>query len=226
MMKKCRFTAVILSFIIAFISMNAVVFAKTTFDDVVFDLQTLGIMTGDENGDMQLDRPVTRAEFAAITVRLMSMSDAAKWNKSNALFDDVKSDYWSSDAIYFLTNMKIINGIDEKTFNPEGTIDINAACKILVSALGYDVYAQNAGGYPNGYLSQAQSLKLLDGVDVSSSQMTRKDIARMTYNALDVDIMIMEISNGISSYVIDEGNTFRNKFTAGADGKLTKLTGI
>ena len=226
MMKKCRFTAVILSFIIAIISMNAVVFAKTTFDDVVFDLQTLGIMTGDENGDMQLDRPVTRAEFAAITVRLMSMSDAAKWNKSNALFDDVKSDYWASDAIYFLTNMKIINGIDEKTFNPEGTIDINAACKILVSALGYDVYAQNAGGYPNGYLSQAQSLKLLDGVDVSSSQMTRKDIARMTYNALDVDIMIMEISNGISSYVIDEGNTFRNKFTAGADGKLTKLTGI
>ena len=77
MMKKCRFTAVILSFLIAVISMNAVVFAKTTFDDVVFDLQTLGIMTGDENGDMQLDRPVTRAEFAAITV-LMVVSEHSK----------------------------------------------------------------------------------------------------------------------------------------------------
>ena len=40
------------------------IFAKTTFDDMIFDLQSLNIMTGDENGDLQLDKPVTRAEFA------------------------------------------------------------------------------------------------------------------------------------------------------------------
>lgn len=227
MKKRCRFAAAILSIVIAMTSMTTAAFAKTTFDDMVFDLHTLGIMTGDENGDMQLDKPVTRAEFAAITVRLMSASDAAKGYKDTEVFDDVPAEHWASGAINFLTNMKIISGVDEKTFNPEGTIDVSAACKILVCALGYDIYAQNAGGYPGGYLSQAQSLRLLDGVDASASPITRKDIARMTYNALDVDIMILEpSSNGKLSYVVDEGNTFRNNFTVSSDGKLTKLTGL
>ena len=45
--------------------------AQADMDTVMFDLQSLGIMVGDENGEMQLDQPVTRAEFTTIVVRLM-----------------------------------------------------------------------------------------------------------------------------------------------------------
>lgn len=202
------------------------IFAKTTFDDMIFDLQSLNIMTGDENGDLQLDKPVTRAEFASIVVRMMSMQDTAD-SYSDSRFDDVPEDYWAKGSINFLSSINVISGTSQTTFAPEDNIDIGAASKILVCALGYDSDAKMLGAYPTGYLAEAGKLDLLDTVDTSVSPLSRREVAKMVYNALDVDIMTLSsMSNGYPQYTVDKGNTFRNKFKSDNKGVITKLTGL
>lgn len=202
------------------------IFAKTTFDDMIFDLQSLNIMTGDENGDLQLDKPVTRAEFASIVVRMMSMQSTAD-TYSDSHFEDVPDDYWAKGSINFLSSINVISGTSDTTFAPEDNIDISAASKILVCALGYDSDAKMLGTYPTGYLAEAGKLELLDTVDTTSSPLSRREVAKMVYNALDVDIMTLSsMSNGYPQYTVDKGNTFRSKFKNDNKGVITKLTGL
>ncbi len=227
MKTKHKLVTAALTVILAMVSATSTIFAKTTFDDIIFDLQSLNIMTGDENGDLQLDKPVTRAEFASIAVRMMSMQKAADSYSEPSRFTDVPDNYWAAKSIAFLTNLNVISGTSATTFSPEDNIDVTAASKILVCALGYNSIAQIKGGYPSGYMAQASELDILDGVDTSVNPITRREVARMIFNALDVDIMIMSsMSNGYPQYEVDEGNTFRNKFKNEDNSIVTKLTGI
>lgn len=227
MKTKHKLATAALTVILAMVSATSTIFAKTTFDDIIFDLQSLNIMTGDENGDLQLDKPVTRAEFASITVRMMSMQQAADSYSEISRFTDVPDSHWAVKSIAFLTSLNVISGTSATTFSPDDNIDVTAAGKILVCALGYDSVAQIKGGYPSGYTAQANELGILDGVDTASNPITRREVARMIFNALDVDIMTTSsISNGYPQYEVDHGNTFRNKFKSGNDGIITKLTGI
>lgn len=227
MKKKQKLIMLLLTIILVVVTGTSTVFAKTTFDDMIFDLQTLGIMTGDENGDLQLDKPVTRAEFAALTIRLMSMDKTAASFTDSSRFKDVPDDHWAKSSINYLTNLNIINGVTEDTFEPEANIDVSAASKILVCALGYDAMAQQLGGYPTGYLSKANELGILDTVDTTVNPITRREVAKMIFNSLDVDLMVVSLgSGGRTEYVVDKGNTFRSKFNISDNGVVTKLTGI
>lgn len=227
MKTKHKLATAALTIILAMVSATSTIFAKTTFDDIIFDLQSLNIMTGDENGDLQLDKPVTRAEFASITVRMMSMQQAADSYSQASRFTDVPDSHWAAKSINFLTSLNVISGTSSNTFSPDDNIDVTAAGKILVCALGYDNIAQIKGGYPSGYTAQANELGILDSVDTSVNPVTRREVARMIFNSLDIDIMITSsISNGYPQYEVDKGNTFRNKFKNENNGIVTKLTGI
>lgn len=223
---KERVVSAIITFVLATMSTAPTIFAESTFDDVIFDLQSLGIMTGDENGDLQLDKPVTRAEFATLLVRMMSMEKSAEAYSDTSKFTDVPDNYWAKGAINFLTSINVISGTSETTFEPEANIDINAASKMLVCALGYDIMAQRLGGYPTGYITQANSLDILDGVDTTVNPITRREVAKMIYNSLDADVMILSYESGRAEYKVDEGNTYRNRFSLDNSGVITKLTGL
>lgn len=63
--------------------------------------------------------------------------------------------------------------------------------KIFVCALGYEPKANDKGGYPGGYTAVASELGLLKGVKLISGDtpITRRQIAILTYNALDAELM-------------------------------------
>lgn len=201
-------------------------FAASAVDDVMFELKTLGIMEGDENGDLQLDKSLTRAEFACITVRFMNMRKAADSYAGDASFADVSKEHWAFGSIEVLKNLGLINGTGEGKFSPDENVTMQQAAKILMSALGYSAWAEADGSYPDGYMSQAISSGLLDNVNVSSSEFTRGNAARMVYNALDIDIVTVRYSNGLPAYEKVSGDTYRNKFKGESDGTLVKYTGI
>lgn len=206
-------------------------FAKTTWDDILFDLSTLGIMKGDDDGDFQLDKEITRAEFSAITVRLLNMENAANSLSAPSRFSDVPEDHWAKNSIELLCSLNVINGTSNTTFGPNDSINVSAVSKILVNSLGYNLVAESAGGYPAGYMTQANTLGLLDGVDTAEEPFTRKQVARMIYNALDIDIMSITStgSNGDKTYEAVKGNTFRNKIKnnpSNSNTNLKKYTGI
>lgn len=214
-------TAVMLMF-----TMGIQAFAAAAVDDVMFELKTLGIMEGDENGDLQLDKELTRAEFACITVRFMNMKGMADSYNGEASFADVPKEHWAFGSIEVLKSLNLIDGTGENMFSPDENVTVQQAVKILMSALGYSAWAEMNGSYPDGYMSQAVSAGLLDNIDLSSSVFTRETAARMVYNALDIDIVTITYSNGLPSYEKVSGDTYRNKFKGDANGTLVKYTGI
>ena len=178
----------IMSFIPAFASEE-----EETFSEYVYHLKNIGILEGDENGEIQLDAIMTRAQFCALITKLTGAYGTVA-GLENSLFTDVANNYWGKDYIVYCANMGLISGIGENKFEPEAPILTVQAIKIITELLGYGYMANVNGGYPSGYLFEARTLGLTAGVDLSEEEITMKNIARLVFNALDVDLAVV---NGI-----------------------------
>ena len=98
---------------------------------------------------------VTRGEFVSAAVKLMGYSETLNIKEG---FKDVKKDSPINTAL----SLEWIS--EGEKFEPQNEMTLNEAVKVAVSALGYKVAAQAQGGYPSGYIAQANKIRLLQGV--------------------------------------------------------------
>jgi len=160
----------------------------------------LGILQGDENGDLQLEKELSRAEFTAIVTRTLN---AEVPEKSTTNFSDVDESHWASGYIATCAQLGLINGFEDGTFRPEENVTYEQAAKVVCCALGYDVLAEKSGGYPSGYLNIVASEKINKNVSVAIGKpILRKDLAQLIYNALNSQLFKADSwnSNGETSY--------------------------
>ena len=174
-----------------------------TNDETMILMNQLGIIKGYEDGDLRPDGLITRAEFCAMLMRINGYESICT-PVSETPFWDVEGGNWASGYITLAYNMGIISGYDGVTFGPVDNVTVNQAVKMLVSSLGYSVAAEKQG-YPAGYLAQAISLDLLDGVETGEKAATRKTIARLLSNALEAPMMEMTFNTKNETYVRGEG---------------------
>lgn len=157
----------------------------TDYEKPVNVLSALGILNGYDDGTFKSDNDVTRAEFVNAVIRFLNLQDIT--NDSLTYYNDVEKDYWALSVINTATGLGIIKGMDDGNFYPDDNITITDAAKIIVSALGYNVIAEQSGGYPQGYLKLASDLEILDDVKgTADGSAKRGDVAVMLYNALEV----------------------------------------
>ncbi|MBQ1948209.1 MAG: hypothetical protein II359_06325, partial [Clostridia bacterium] len=65
--------------------------------------------------------------------------------------------------------------------------------KMIVCMLGYAKNAQQSGGYPDGFMTTADTLGLLNGLNISGkAYATRGDVAVMIFRALDVPYLVTD----------------------------------
>lgn len=119
-------------------------------------LAGIGIIGSDEIGSYLLDKNITRAEFAKLIAGLMNIEDSGK--KQSDYFTDVEEDNKPA-FIDALASEGIVS--KARTFRPNDEITKAEAATIAVNLLGYKKYAEVLGGYPNGYISEAYSLKII-----------------------------------------------------------------
>lgn len=110
-------------------------------------LSGLGIISGYDDGSYRPQNEVTRAELSKIIYLSLGLSKAG----SSMKFDDVKSDAWYADYVNALNSAGIINGTDEKTFNPEGKVTRQDLCTILFRALRYKGFMTKDSEYKNSF---------------------------------------------------------------------------
>ncbi len=158
--------------------------------DLLYELE---IMEGFEDGDFKPEDTLTRAEATAIMVRLIGLENDAE--QGETAFCDVPQTHWASGYVNVAHANGIIHGIDENTFDPEGLVTYHQFVKMLVCLLGYESAAQANGGWNDGgYLYLGSRLGFTKGVDGTANDViTRMTAARLTYNALEVDIFVEEI---------------------------------
>ncbi|QTH40615.1 S-layer homology domain-containing protein [Cohnella sp. LGH] len=84
---------------------------------------------GYADGSFRPDRPITRAEFAAIWVRVLGLSD-----KKGKTFADTVN-HWSEQAVSTAYAHGIITGYDDRTFAPDEFITREQMAVMIVNAL-------------------------------------------------------------------------------------------
>lgn len=170
------------------------------------DLYNLGIMTGDENGDLRLNDNITRAEAAKMIC--VAGNIYLPTNNGENIFDDVAADHWAYKYIYAAKENKIINGDGNGNFNPENNIINEEIVKMIVCLLGYREMAEQRSGYPAGYTATAAKIGITSNLNLKTkTPATRNDVAIMICNALDVPIMAekREDEDDNTVYVVLDG---------------------
>ncbi|MBQ6999319.1 MAG: S-layer homology domain-containing protein [Clostridia bacterium] len=151
-------------------------------------LKAIGIL----DDYLAMNTPVTRGVFAKYVARLYGEVPASTAAAQN--YYDVTTDADYCSGISLLTQVGLLNGYGDGTFRPERPVNLTEAAKVTVDLLGYKYIANLNGGYPTGYAIAAQNLGLLKGLDTNQTYFYGEDLARLIYNAIDVDILM---ENGV-----------------------------
>ncbi|MEG2670529.1 MAG: S-layer homology domain-containing protein, partial [Oscillospiraceae bacterium] len=161
-------------------------------NEAVFDLSSLGVIEGDENGNMNLSSHMTRAEFAKVAVNLTGADEGIASYSGNSKLYDVPNDYWGRGYIGYAIDRGIMSGDGDGYFRPEANITLAECIKTLVNIMGYEVVAKEKGGYPEGYYNVARSKHIMDSVTGrETDSAVRRDIVVLVYNALDVPNLVI-----------------------------------
>jgi len=176
-------------------------------------LQALGIVQGDEKGNLNEDQPVTRAEAAALVVRALGLTKSADLMKGVTKFADVNADaglQWATGAINIAVSQNIINGYPNGQFGGRDQVTYAQFAKMMLYALNYGVTVEG-GAWPTAVLAKADDLDLTDKMTVvADAPMVRGDVFQMIDNALDVPSLRQYGYGDLQTYAQD-GDTLLKK---------------
>ena len=165
--------------------------AVSSFPDVAEDaeyseaveyLRETGIMCGDDKGNFNPDKTVTRAEMVTIICNMLGETEGLAVSST---FDDVPKTHWANKYITKAVALGFISGYGNGKFGPNDTVTYEQAITMLVRAIGQYSAANDAGGYPNGFIYVANKSGYLDGISANKGdQMRRLQIAAICYNII------------------------------------------
>lgn len=173
------------------------------------DLYELGIMVGDETGELHLEKPITRAEAIKMICVAGNIEPEIPVGQT-CVFEDVSEEHWAYEYICAAQSQGIICGDGKGNFYPEDKITNEEIIKILVCLLGYGVRAEESGGYPAGYTREAARLGITQGLllDVYFPAI-RNDVGIMVYHCLDIPVM--ELVEDGEAVILDGKNVMKQK---------------
>ena len=192
-------------------------------DTVLFDLQSLGIVSA---GEETQGEAVSRGEFCILVSRMLEEAYLQQQFPQDSYFRDIPSEHPAKNVVEALRRLGIISGSSGSDFAPEQPVTRDQASKILTGVLGYGKQAIEHGGYPNGYNMTAASLGLYAGLGADADgALGRTNVYRMLYNALDVNRMTLVLGTQ-GSYEVTDGNTIRQLLTQSKELSDTMASGV
>lgn len=207
------------------------------------------------NGEvLSSDKAVSRGEFAQIIVNCIGYcmnSDSMMWNDTYfskdenqlltessdrySVFEDIPSTHSAYDATKTLKSLGIMNGTSDTVFGVDEQIGVIDAVTVLLRIGGYQIKADLDGGYPTGYITNANKLKLFSGIELSdmNDSVTGEMLATIIYNYLDVPILQLTSVGEYNDYTTSKDVTFGteilnlHKFEGIMDGNdMTRLDSL
>ena len=150
----------------------------------ILALASRGIINGMGDGTYAPKSTMTRAQFAAITVRALGLGKS-----ETAAFADVSADAWYAGYIGTAYKKGIVNGISDTLFAPEGTITRQEAVTMVARAAklcGLDTSISDSE--ISSFLASYTDSGAIVGWAESSAAFCRKygvtDVSRTTFGPL------------------------------------------
>ena len=161
--------------------------AGSDYSEAITMLSDLGIIQGKDDGKYHPEDTITRAEACALIARMMTGDPNVSQYVGAQNFTDVAKGSWKDSAIGYCYINNIVIGVGNNKFEPDRAITDAEFITMVVRAMGYET-PDMAQGYPYTYMSNAQAIGLMDGVDmVANTDALRGEDAQVIYNALFAD---------------------------------------
>ena len=190
-------------------------------------LQAVAVMVGDKDtGNFRPDAPVSRAEMAVIMSNLLGLTTS--YYASTCPFDDVSGSYsWARGPVGACYATGVISGRTATTFDPSATVTAVEAAAMMMRALGYFKYTEDyAGGFNLAVVTQANKIGLFSGIEGdATSPLTRNQVAKLTLNALQANLVDFTGTPGIEVNGVKIGYKPEYTFRSGTDRKYFAISG-
>ena len=125
-----------------------------------------GIMCGDDKGNFNPNKTVTRAEMATIVCRMLDETE-------NLTISNITK----------AAEFSIVSGYGNGKFGPNDPVTYEQAVTMVVRAVGRTGQIQVPTNYPDGFLQTALDNDWLDGISSEKGEfLSRADIAVLIYN--------------------------------------------
>ena len=167
--------------------------STASYAQAVQELSALDVISGYDDGTFGPDKLVTRAEITKMIVDALAERSSAEASTESTKFADVSADHWAKGYINQGVADGFIAGMSDTEFDPDANVTYVQAQKMLVSAIGYETYAQAQGGWPTGYKTYAASLDITKGISgiTDNTELTRAQVAQMIDNAMDAPLCVI-----------------------------------
>ena len=163
-------------------------------EEAIAVMQLLKVMTGDEKGNFNPEKAVTRNEMAVIMTKLLDLN--TKDYAGSSPFTDVPA--WAEPYVAACYANKIVSGTSATTYSGDQTVTTAQAALMVLKALGYFQYAADFGDdWMVSTVKQASKIDLFDGLTSNANAaLTRNDVAQMALNALEADVVDSDGNGG------------------------------
>ncbi len=179
-----------------------------------------------EKAEFATDHVLTRGEFAYVISRSLFSGTPSAQTDSTAFYD-VPGVYKYADSIRLVSTAGVMSGSGDGNFMPHKELSFDECVAALVKLTGYDLWAQQQGGYPLGYYSVATKNEILEDV-VKSETVNYAQVIVMLKNALDAQAIKYEqegssfnqnksedsILNSLAEMYEDKGIVVANSITS------------
>ena len=198
-------------------------------------LEQLGI-TISFASDKDEDEFVTRAELADLIVKLLRLDSVSSVIGSTTPYSDLSVNHLYAKAVMTATQLGVFNGYSNGLFMPDNNTEYTDVLTVLVKALGYEVQAEQDGGYPTGYYTTAIKLGLLKGITgLSLSDTANISVIQVLfYNALSVPLMEQTYKSSDKTWAVSKDKTiltelyglYRSSGVVTANGRVNLNGGV
>lgn len=147
------------------------------------DLETYGIIAGNDQGELNLDQEFTRAEALVVLSRLYGNEDEVEKYVFKSDLIDVQESNWFSKYVYYGIDAKWIGAEDYTNgFRPNEAISTRVLLDWVTKCLGYEVTSEELVG-------KSFELKLIENESADMAKnLIRKEAFEIIENALKASL--------------------------------------
>ncbi|MCL2165203.1 MAG: S-layer homology domain-containing protein [Oscillospiraceae bacterium] len=190
---------------------------NTKYHSSVKALIDAGVVTGDTDGLFHPEKPITRAEFAAIAARATHQQNM---DSSEGYFTDLVGYGWAAPYINRCYEQNWIRGVGGTLFAPGKDVTYAEAMTILIRIQRGGQREELVGKWPDVYIEYADMYNLTGGVEIFdwNAPAQKGDIAILTNRLITQPPLIQTDRSAYFSSTIISGNVDQPIF--GVDLKI------
>lgn len=187
---------------ISTVSANTIAYpdiSTSEYKESIQNLTELDIVSGDEMGLFNPEENLIRAEAAKILLLMKNIDrsifdyilqgDNASEYTWGITWTDIDKEHWGFPYV-ILAFHEFLTGFPDDTVRPDEKVTYEQFLTMIVRRLGYGTQAELQGGYPNGFLTVADTLNITQNIEITDAKLpiTREEVAHIVALALDVPI--------------------------------------